>query len=141
MGRPKKPNSPPITDKPFRDALRLESELAEQGEPCTAKEGSLRWNARQLLLKGDVQTIRELADRLDGKPTQRIGGDEEGVPIQLVAAPIDFSRYNEEELLLLEKAAGLLYGPDADGASKNSRARVRRLAWLPYNAVDNGRQL
>jgi hypothetical protein len=31
--------------KPFRDALRLEMAAAEQGQPCPAPKGSLRWNA------------------------------------------------------------------------------------------------
>jgi hypothetical protein len=30
--------------KPFRDALRLEMAAAEQGQPCPAPKGSLRWN-------------------------------------------------------------------------------------------------
>jgi hypothetical protein len=39
--------------KPFRDALRIEMAAAEQGQPCPAPKGSLRWNARQLLERGD----------------------------------------------------------------------------------------
>lgn len=55
----------------------MEATLAEQGEECFAPVGSLRWNARQLLKQGDVQAIRELADRLDGKvPTPVVGDDE-----------------------------------------------------------------
>ena len=53
--------------KPFRDALRMEMAAAEQGQPCPAPKGSLRWNARQLLERGDPVAIREIADRLDGK--------------------------------------------------------------------------
>jgi hypothetical protein len=68
-GRPK--------DKPFQDALRIEAKLAEEGEPCFAQKGSLRWNARQLLEQGDVQSIREIADRLDGKPAQSVEIDSE----------------------------------------------------------------
>jgi hypothetical protein len=30
--------------KPFRDALRIEMAAAEQGQPCPAPKGSLRWN-------------------------------------------------------------------------------------------------
>jgi hypothetical protein len=63
--------------KPFRDALRMEALSAENGEECIAKPGSLRWNARKLLEQGDVQSIRELADRLDGKVPQGIVGDDE----------------------------------------------------------------
>ena len=67
----------PRKHKPFRDALRMEAKLAENGEDCFAPVGSLRWNARQLLKQGDVQAIRELADRLDGKVPAPIVGDDE----------------------------------------------------------------
>lgn len=60
----------------------MEALAAERGDPCEAKQGSLRWNARQLLEKGDVQAIREIADRLDGKvPQGVIGGDPDDPPI------------------------------------------------------------
>jgi hypothetical protein len=76
-GRPK--------EKPFRDALRIEAKAAENGEECLAKKGSLRWNARQLLERGDPTAIRELADRLDGKvPQGVIGGDDDDNPINLI---------------------------------------------------------
>lgn len=74
-GRPK--------EKPFRDALRLEMIAAEKGEECEAPKGSLRWNARQLLERGDPSAIRELADRLDGKVPQAIVGDDEHDPVRL----------------------------------------------------------
>jgi hypothetical protein len=66
-GRPK--------SKPFREALMLEALAAERGEDCFAKKGSLRWNARQLLDRGDPTAIKEIADRLDGKPPQFSTGD------------------------------------------------------------------
>jgi hypothetical protein len=64
-------------DKPFREALRMEACAIEQahdeGKPLPdLPVGSLRWNARQLLMCGDLPAIRELADRLDGKPAQAI---------------------------------------------------------------------
>jgi hypothetical protein len=68
--------------KPFRDALRIEMVAAEQGQPCAAPKGSLRWNARQLLERGDPVAIREIADRLDGKVPQAIVGDDESDPIR-----------------------------------------------------------
>jgi Family of unknown function (DUF5681) len=74
-GRPK--------EKPFRDALRMEMLAAEKGSPCKATKGSLRWNARQLLEKGDVASIRELADRLDGKVPQAIVGDDDHAPVRI----------------------------------------------------------
>ena len=73
-GRPK--------EKPFREALMMEIRSAEAGEGCIAKKGSLRWNARQLLERGDTASVREIADRLDGKvPQGLIGGDEDDPPI------------------------------------------------------------
>lgn len=70
--------------RPFRDALRLETASAANGEECSAPKGSLRWNARQLLEKGDAVAIRELADRLDGKVAQGIiGGDDDDAPVQI----------------------------------------------------------
>lgn len=44
--------------KPFRDALHIEMAAAEQGQPCPAPKGSLRWNARQLLERGDPMSIQ-----------------------------------------------------------------------------------
>lgn len=76
-GRPK--------HKPFQEALRMEMLAAERGEECIAPVGSLRWNARELLKKGDVPSIREIADRLDGKVAQAIvGGDEDDNPVNVV---------------------------------------------------------
>lgn len=60
----------------------MEALAAEKGEPCEALPGSLRWNARKLLEQGEVSSIREVADRMDGKVPQGIvGGDEEDNPI------------------------------------------------------------
>jgi hypothetical protein len=56
-------------DKPFRDALRME--IASAGDDHKA----LRAVAQALLGKammGDVQAIKELGDRLDGKPAQAV---------------------------------------------------------------------
>lgn len=69
--------------KPFREALMMEMLSAERGDPCIAPQGSLRWNARQLLDKGEVATIKELADRLDGKVPQALVGDDEHPPISI----------------------------------------------------------
>jgi hypothetical protein len=77
-------NSGRRQERPFRDALRIEALSAENGDECAAPKGSLRWNARRLLEQGDVQSIRELADRLDGKVAQAIVGDDEMDPINLV---------------------------------------------------------
>lgn len=58
-------------DKPFRDALRME--LAQLGDDDPR---ALRGLARRLLAiaSGDdgLPAIREIADRLDGKPAQSV---------------------------------------------------------------------
>lgn len=74
-------------DKPFRDALRMEALLAENGEESPAKEGSLRWIARQMLIRAGEETAaaKEVGDRLDGKPAQAIvGGDEDDSPVKML---------------------------------------------------------
>jgi hypothetical protein len=80
-GRPK--------EKPFREALMMEALAAEKGHGCEALPGSLRWNARQLLERGDVAAIRELADRLDGKVPQALVGDAEHSSIQVIISASD----------------------------------------------------
>jgi hypothetical protein len=63
-GRPK--------SKPFSDALKAEIEAAGDEEPV------LRAIARKLLdmaKDGDMQAIKEVGDRLDGKPAQEIRGN------------------------------------------------------------------
>lgn len=79
-GRPK--------ERPFRDALRLEAAACANQEPCEAPKGSLRWNARQLLERGDPAAIRELADRLDGKVPQAIVGDDEHDPVKMLVTGV-----------------------------------------------------
>lgn len=77
MGRPA---GSPNKDKPFRDALRMEANLAESGEETPAPKGSLRWIARQLLCRAGEETAaaREVGDRLDGKPAQAVENGEDG---------------------------------------------------------------
>ena len=72
-----RPPGAPNKDKPFRDALRMEAALAENGEESPAKEGSLRYIARELLKRGGKETTaaREVADRLDGKVPQGLEHD------------------------------------------------------------------
>jgi hypothetical protein len=67
-------------DKPFRDALRIAISEAEDNPR------KLRRIAEKLFDKaaeGDVAAIKEIADRLDGKVPQGIGGDDELGPVQL----------------------------------------------------------
>jgi hypothetical protein len=58
-------------DKPFRDALRMEIAALGEDDPK-----ALRGLARNLLAIASgadgLQAIREIADRLDGKPAQAV---------------------------------------------------------------------
>jgi len=72
-----------VRAKPFREALRVEiAALAEDD-----KRG-LRKVARQLIEQaeaGDIQAIKELGDRLDGKVPQALVGDDDADPIRTVS--------------------------------------------------------
>jgi hypothetical protein len=70
-GRPKGSQN---KDKPYRDALRMEESLLAKGEESPAKKGSLRYIARQQLLRAceEHADAKEIADRLDGKPAQAV---------------------------------------------------------------------
>ena len=80
-----RPAGSPNKDKPFREAIRMEAALAEEGQETPAHKGSLRWIARQLLERAGAETAaaREIGDRLDGKPAQAIvGGEDDDNPIK-----------------------------------------------------------
>jgi ribosomal protein S20 len=65
-------NSGRRAEKPFRDALRME--IAGAGENSKA----LRNIAKKLIAQaesGDMQAIKEFADRLDGKSVQQLDVD------------------------------------------------------------------
>ena len=68
-------------DKPYRDALRME--IAAAGDNFKL----LREVAEAHIAKakaGDVNAIKELADRLDGKVPQAIVGDDDGPPVEII---------------------------------------------------------
>jgi hypothetical protein len=71
-------------EKPFNEALRI----ALRGDPLRLRR--IAEKLATLAEDGDLAAIRELADRLDGKPTQAI--DRHDVPIE---------RLTDEELNLL----------------------------------------
>lgn len=80
-GQSGNPNGRPKS-KPFKNALQ-EALKAAGGD-----EDMLNAVALALVKKakeGDVPAIKELADRLDGKVTQPIGGDEDMGPITVQA--------------------------------------------------------
>lgn len=64
----------------------METLLAEQGVECEALPGSLRYIARQMLIRAgqDTSAAREVGDRLDGKPAQAIVGDDEHDPVNVL---------------------------------------------------------
>jgi hypothetical protein len=65
----------------------MEAALAEQGEDTPAHPGSLRYIARQLLIRASQETAaaREVGDRLDGKPAQAIiGGEDDDPAVKMV---------------------------------------------------------
>ena len=70
------------TEKPFRDALRIE--IAEAG----SDPKRLREIARAMIdkaISGDVPAANFIADRLDGKPAQAIvGGDDGDNPVNVL---------------------------------------------------------
>jgi hypothetical protein len=81
-----RPAGSPNKDKPFRDAIRMEAALAENGEETPAKPGSLRYIARNLLLRaaGETAAAKEVGDRLDGKVPTPVGGSDELGPVETV---------------------------------------------------------
>jgi hypothetical protein len=94
-------------DKLYREALRLV--LAEDPEApspeVTASDGPmrrLRGIARTHVQKaeaGDMQAIKELADRLDGKPTQILEhSDGEGLPLVKIVREIVHVTKTQEQI-------------------------------------------
>ena len=87
-------------EKPFNDALRL----ALRGDPRR-----LRRIAEKLAEKaedGDLGAIRELADRLDGRPPQAHTGEDGGNITVVIRQLIDVVGGDKEEpSLLLEHEA------------------------------------
>jgi hypothetical protein len=72
-------NSGPKREKPFRDALMLAIKEAEAKEN---QHRALRKIAERLLdeaAAGNVQALKEVADRLDGKVPQGIEGGEQPI--------------------------------------------------------------
>lgn len=68
-------------DKPFRDALR--KKIAEASED-PRKLDRIADKLFALAEAGDVAAIKEVADRLDGKVPQAVGGSDELGPIENV---------------------------------------------------------
>jgi hypothetical protein len=97
-------------DNPFRDALRME--LAAIGEDHKA----MRIIARNLIAaasdstgKDMLASIKEIADRLDGKPAQAIVGDDDADPVNVSINDRDMAR---AVLSLLRDGARVKDGQD-----------------------------
>src|SRR5262249_30015720 len=90
-------------DKIYREALRLE--LADMSEGIDLKK--LRQIARAHIEKaasGDMQAIKELADRLDGRPAQVLEHrDPDSPPLKKIVNEIVHVHETREELLAAEE--------------------------------------
>ena len=80
MAAPKKPVGGAKIDKEWRDAIRVAvNELRK--DPDGKKQKALRLLARKLIDKamdGDVVAMKEIGDRLDGKPHQSVQNEVTG---------------------------------------------------------------
>ena len=83
-GQSGNPNGRPKT-KPFKEALRKVIDAAGDDDTALMRAASALLAKAQ---EGDVQAIKELADRLDGKVSQPIAGDEEN-PIRVAISRIE----------------------------------------------------
>ena len=61
----------------------MERLALEAGEVLKHPAGSLRWNAQRLLMSGELPSIKELGDRIDGKVAQPVAGDDEAPAIKV----------------------------------------------------------
>ena len=74
-------NSGPRKQKLFRDALMLEIKSREETKDLRAIAAKLI----DCALEGKLDSIKELADRVDGKvPQGVIGGDEDDNPVNVI---------------------------------------------------------
>ncbi len=94
MAARKSPSLGSKPDREWRDAVRVAvHEL--RAEPGSAKKiRVLRLLAEKLVkraLEGDMSAIKEIGDRLDGRPTQLIGGNANR-PARIVVEIIDPTR-------------------------------------------------
>lgn len=78
-GNPAGPAPGPKKIKRWREALERAIIRREQSDPQALEK--LADSLLRKVADGDVTAIKELADRLDGKVTQPIGGDAESGPI------------------------------------------------------------
>ena len=73
-------------DKPIRDEIRMELAAAELDDYKLPKPNTIRGIARAIIEKaqgGDAQAFEKIADRVEGKATQPIAGDDEAPEISV----------------------------------------------------------
>src|SRR5437588_9384696 len=85
--------------KPFNDALRI----ALRGDPLRLRR--IADKLATLAEGGDLGAIREVADRLDGKPLQAHKGEDGGDITVVIRQIIDVVGDKEEPSLLIEHEA------------------------------------
>ena len=77
----------PKSDKEWREALRVEVHSIRVDADTLQREKALRIVARKvvsLALAGDMAAVKEIGDRLDGKPAQTVVGEDGGPPTLVV---------------------------------------------------------
>jgi len=120
-------------DKIYREALRLE--LADMSEGVDLKK--LREIARAHIEKaasGDMQAIKDLADRLDGRPAQALEhSGPDGEPIRRIVREIVHVNMPPEELSALNEAEELR-------ANGSGRSDANGSGGLNGNGCDRGRR-
>lgn len=93
MAAPKSPRGAK-SDKEWRDAIRLAVNELRDDPESGGKAKALRLLARKLVQKamdGDVSALKEIGDRLDGKPAQAVemsgkDGEDLSIKIEFVGA-------------------------------------------------------
>lgn len=76
------------TEKLWRDAVRLATHrlVGDLDAPHPAKSKIIEILAHKLVLKaldGDVPALKEIGDRLDGRPAQSLLNDDESGPLKM----------------------------------------------------------
>ena len=115
-------------DKIYREALRLE--LADMSERVDLKK--LRQIARAHIEKaasGDMQAIRELADRLDGRPAQTLEHNPaDSEPITKVVNEIVHVHETVDDILASDEPVLIEWREvrDVNGSGGQDTARTKR---------------
>ena len=132
-GRPK--------SKDFAEALRIE---LNEADGDTTKLRKLAAKLVQIGMDGDLNAIREIADRIDGKPTQDVGvevQEDRTVTVSWLTAERDNDRERAKSVLKLlsdDKAEGdeLLPTKNTMTANGHSRGLANETDDLEYLEID-----